>query len=330
MKYIGIDVSKAKLDLALLDAGGNVLEQVVVRNTPKALHGRLTRWMRQRGLAPDDCLACFEPTGHYSYNVLRTLLDLRVPAWMAHPLEIKQRMGMVRGKNDAVDALRIADYAMRHQDKQRLSGADTLAVLELKHLLAFRRRLVADAVRHKVYNNDLYPCMSDALRKHFSPYSNRRIKQAKNMVAKVDRLILDLIKSDPIMARQHELLLSVDLVGPALAAHLIAATERFTRMTGPRQLACHSGVAPHQHISGSSIHTRDRVSHHADKTLKAALHMSALGATRGVGELCAYYQRKVAEGKNPMSVLNAVRGKIIHRVCAVIKRGTPYQERQPI
>ena len=83
MKYIGIDVSKAKLDLALLDAGGNVLEQVVVSNTPQALHGRLTRWMRQRGLAPDDCLACFEPTGHYSYNVLRTLLDLRVPAWMA-------------------------------------------------------------------------------------------------------------------------------------------------------------------------------------------------------------------------------------------------------
>ena len=72
------------------------------------------------------------------------------------------------------------------------------------------------------------------------------------------------------------------------------------------------------------MQAKARVSHHADKGLKAKLHMAALSAAKGRGELGAFYKRKVAEGKNPMSVLNAVRNKIIHRVCAVIQRGTPY------
>ena len=42
-------------------------------------------------------------------------------------------------------------------------------------------------------------------------------------------------------------------------------------------------------------------------------------------ELSQYYHRKVSEGKNKMLVINAIRNKILHRLCAVIKRGTPYQ-----
>ena len=329
MKYIGIDVSKAKLDLALLDGGGKALEQVVVKNTAKAITGKLHRWKHQHDLSITDCLVCFEPTGHYSNTVLRTLVGAEVPTWMAHPLEIKQRMGMVRGKNDKVDALRIADYAMRHQDKKRLAGPGTVAVLELKQLLAFRMRLVVDSSRHKVFNTDLYPSMGEELREHFSAYSRRRIAQVKRMIAKVDALINALIMADPIMHRQYELLLTVERVGPVLAAALIAATERFSRMTHARQLACHAGVAPHDHSSGSSIHGRARVSHHADKSLKSLLHISVLGTASGKGELGAYYKRKVAEGKNAMSVLNAIRNKVIRRVCAVIQRGTPYELRQP-
>lgn len=325
MKYIGIDVSKHKLDMALINAGGQVLDQVVVSNRSKAITARLERWKRERELSEVDCLACFEPTGHYSDEVMRTLVGAQVPTWRAHPLEIKQRMGMVRGKNDKVDALRIADFAMRHQDKKRVVGPDTLAVLDLKQLLSFRQRLMVDARRHSVYVSDLYPAMNDELHKTFGTYSKGHIKRLRTMVGKVDGQIKKLILADPIMRGQYELLLSVEYVGPVLAAHLLAATERFTRMKEARQLACHAGVAPHDHSSGSSSHGRPRVSHQADKTLKSLLHMASLGATRSKGDLGIYYRRKVAEGKNSMSVLNAVRNKIIHRVCAVIKRGTPYE-----
>lgn len=55
--------------------------------------------------------------------------------------------------------------------------------------------------------------------------------------------------------------------------------------------------------------------------------MAAIGILQREGELRTYYQRKLAEGKHPMSVLNAIRNKLIHRICAVIQRGTPYVAR---
>jgi hypothetical protein len=63
----------------------------------------------------------------------------------------------------------------------------------------------------------------------------------------------------------------------------------------------------------------------ANKVLKRMLHLGALSAISWDPELRDYYQRKIAQGKNKMLVINAVRNKIIHRLCAVIKRGYEYQ-----
>jgi hypothetical protein len=61
-------------------------------------------------------------------------------------------------------------------------------------------------------------------------------------------------------------------------------------------------------------------------SLKSTLHMAAISSIRYVPELKEYYQRKVAQGKSKMSVINAVRNKLLQRVLAVVKRGTPYLE----
>lgn len=330
MHYIGIDVSKAKLDFALLDGHGKVVDQAETKNTTAGVTAQIKRWARMTKSDSRSWLVCLEPTGHYSHNVVATLLHLKVPTWVAHPLDLKRSMGMVRGKNDRIDAVRIADYAMRHRDKKREVGARTLAVLELKQLLAFRERLVVDCGRHGMHNTDVYPCTAQPLRTVFRQYSKRCIISIKAMVKKVDRLIVEHITKDPDMHQQYKLLLSVERVGPVLAAHLLAATECFGRMPNGRQLACHAGVAPHDHTSGSSIHHRARVSHHADKRLKCLLHMAALGVLQRDTELTTYYRRKLADGKNAMCVLNAVRNKLVHRICAVIKRGTPYVVRPAI
>jgi transposase len=329
MNYIGIDVSKAKLDLALLDGTGKVLKQAVVKNTAQAIRGNLQRWEHEFGLDRSECLACFEPTGSYSDTLMRTLLEAGVPAWKVHPMELKQRMGMVRGKNDKVDALRIADHAMRYYDKKRLVGHGALMVMQLKHMLAYRRRLVVDHQRHQSYKSEVYPYVTQGLRSQFSEYSSGRLSQMAVMIKELDVLIKSHILAHPVMSTQYRLLLGVERIGHVLAMHLIAATEAFTRMCVPRELACHAGVAPHEHTSGSSIHGKARVSHKADKKLKTALHMAVLGVTQGRGELGAYYMRKVAEGKSPSLVLNAVCNKVIHRACAVIKRGTPFIKRTP-
>ena len=62
----------------------------------------------------------------------------------------------------------------------------------------------------------------------------------------------------------------------------------------------------------------------ANKNLKRLLHLCALVAIRYNPELKQYYERKISEGKNKMSVINAVRNKLVLRIAAVIKRGSPY------
>lgn len=327
MHYIGIDVSKLKLDFALLNERGKVVDQAQVKNTTAGITALLKHWNRAAGLDRNACLACLEPTGHYSHKAIATLLGLKVPTWVAHPLDIKRSMGMVRGKDDKIDAVRIALYAMRNGDKERLIGPGTVAVLELKQLIAHRHRMVVDKRRHSVYKSDVHPCVAKGLRQVFNDYSTLCIQRIEQEIKKVDRMIEDHIARDPDMLKNYNLLLSVERVGPVLAAQLLAATENFNRMKEARQLACHAGVAPHRHTSGSSIRGSSRVSHQADKRLKTVLHMAAMGASRSDTELGVYYRRKLAQGKNPMSALNALRNKIVHRVCAVIKRGSPYELR---
>ncbi|WP_246082180.1 IS110 family transposase [Spirosoma lacussanchae] len=108
------------------------------------------------------------------------------------------------------------------------------------------------------------------------------------------------------------------------------ATDEFKNFAEPKKLACHAGVAPFEHSSGSSIRGRSRVNQHARKRLKFLFHLAAMSAIRVKGELQTYYQRKVAEGKNKMSILNAVRNKLIHRICAVVKRKQKYDIFYPL
>ncbi|MBP0905536.1 transposase, partial [Mariniflexile gromovii] len=98
-----------------------------------------------------------------------------------------------------------------------------------------------------------------------------------------------------------------------------------TKITEPRKMACFSGVVPFEHQSGSSIYRKPKVSFYADKSIKSILHLGALSAIRLKNDLGNYYRRKVSEGKNKMSVLNAVRNKIIYRIFAVIKNQTIYK-----
>lgn len=122
------------------------------------------------------------------------------------------------------------------------------------------------------------------------------------------------------------ILQSIEGIGPILAVSLIVITQGFTRFKNPRKLACYAGVVPFEYSSGRQVFTRRKISHRANKELKKKLHMAAMAAIRSRGDLQRYYERKTREGKPKMSVSNAVRNKLIHRMYAVIKRGTPYEK----
>mgnify|MGYP003590142124 FL=1 len=93
----------------------------------------------------------------------------------------------------------------------------------------------------------------------------------------------------------------------------------------PRELACYCGVVPFEYTSGKSVRAKPNVHFMANKKLKKQLHMCALSSITHHSEMRAYFNRKVQEGKNKMLVLNNVRNKIVHSICACVRQNRLYE-----
>jgi transposase len=72
------------------------------------------------------------------------------------------------------------------------------------------------------------------------------------------------------------------------------------------------------------VHLTSYKHRRANKTLKTALHVCAISAIRRLGEMRSYFDRKVKEGKNKMSILNAIRNKLLQRIFACVKAQRTY------
>lgn len=117
---------------------------------------------------------------------------------------------------------------------------------------------------------------------------------------------------------------SVQAIGTQTAAQLIIPTNEFKDIRDSKKFACYSGFAPFPKESGL-FKGKNRVSPMANKKMKMLLHMAALVAIVHNSDLKTYYERKVAEGKIKMSVINAVRNKLIHRIFTCVNQNRKYE-----
>jgi transposase len=189
-------------------------------------------------------------------------------------------------------------------------------------------------------NKDYSKMKSLGLDKSLIRMNKKLMESLDTQIIAIEKEMELLLKTDAKIQKQAELIRSIPGVGKVLSWTILAKTNGFTTIKTPREMACYCGVAPFEYQSGTSIYRRPSVSNFqsgtsiyrrpsvsnlADKTLKSLLHLGAMSAIRLKNDLGEYYRRKVAEGKNKMSVINAVRNKIIHRIYAVIKNQTIYQ-----
>ena len=146
---------------------------------------------------------------------------------------------------------------------------------------------------------------------------------AKDIKA-VEKQIQELIKADERIKQQYTIATSVKGIGPVTACQMIVSSGEFRKIQTGKEFACYCGVVPFEDSSGTSVRGRARVCHWANKKMKSYLHLAAMVAIQGAGEFKAYYQRELAKGKAKMSVLNAVRNKLVVRVCACIRNNQLY------
>jgi transposase len=323
---IGIDVSKEKLDLCL-HSDGKLVSEWVVGNSTSAIRSSLQGVLKRYGSEASDVLICAEYTGQYGYPLCCACEELDIDLWMENAVQIKHSSGLKRGKNDKLDARKIAAYAVRFQDKARLFSLPEKNLATLKQLVGERDLYMSDRSKYQGQLTDQKRFMSENDYQDKAKRMDSVLKELDSAIDAIEAKIRDLIDSDRMLKSQHALLLSVEGVGERTAIKMIVETNAFRDFNNARKFCCHAGVAPFRYDSGSSVRSRSKVSHRADKSIKALLHMAALCvATRMKGELHEYYIRKVAEGKNKMSVLNAIRAKLVMRMFAVIKNNHSYEK----
>lgn len=325
--FIGIDVSKDYLDAGLLDAESTgVVHHHKVSNSDTGIT-ELLGWLQQyKSFALEQSLFCLEHTGMYNFALLQFFSKHDANVWVENPIEIKRSLGVQRGKNDKVDAVRIAQYAFRMQDKVRLWQPVREITEKLRHLASLRERLVETKKKLLTPVEELSKAGNDVMAKMLSRSMNKTIKGLDKDLDAIEKQMKDIIDSDDELRKLYTLVSSVVGVGFVTTVNLIIATSEFKLFHCHRKFACYAGVAPFEHKSGSSIRGRTRVSHLANKKIKCNLHMASLTAIKLDEGMKAYYERKVAEGKSKMSVLNAIRNKLLSRIFAVVERGTMYQK----
>src|SRR5699024_1377439 len=141
-----------------------------------------------------------------------------------------------------------------------------------------------------------------------------------------EKAIQGIIESNREINDLYDLVTSVTGVGKVTTWYLLAFTTGFTKFDTWRQFASYSGIAPFQKSSGTSIRGKTKVSNLANKKIKSLLELCAKNAIQHSPEMRKYYHRRVESGKNKMSTINIIRNKLVARIFAVVKRGTPYVE----
>jgi transposase len=323
--FIGVDVSKETLDFAV-SYQGDILFHMQTENSAKAIKMFLKTLWQKVTADQSDLLFCMEHTGIYCNHLLAFIEKNQMALWFESPAEIRAYYGLLRGKNDKLDAIRIAGYAYTKRDKIRLYEPPRPIVKQLKYMLKIRERLVNTRKRLKTPVQEAAGFVDPSWVITEKRLLNSILVQIELKIKEAEKQINQLIKEDPELKRLYAIVSSVIGVGFVISTHMIVSTNEFKTISDPNKMACHSGVAPFEYQSGKSIKGRSKVSHRADKGLKWLMHMGAMSAIKSDKELRNYYDRKVEEGKNKMLVLNAVRNKIIHRVFACVSQNREYEK----
>lgn len=327
--YLGIDMSKLSFDYCIIDASGTILKQGVCHNKKESIEA----WIKELSSEFEgttfwaSVLICMEHSGYYGTPLLSTLhAKVKTQIWLENALRIKRSGGIQRGKSDKVDAARIAAYSLDFRRKAALWEPSAANIERLGLLLSHRDRMVKNLMSLRNTLNEEVGFVVEELHDEMAEISAPAIVAMEMSVKEFDTRIDDLLQSDAQLARQTEIVKSLPGFGPVIAPKLIEVTRGFTRLKDPRAFACFAGVAPFEYSSGTSIKGKTRVSHLANKDIKKMLHLAALVTIRKGNIMHEYFQRKVAEGKNKMLVINAVRNKLIHILLACIKNNTTYQK----
>lgn len=317
---VGIDISAKSLDIALSEDGKS-FSSYKIKNEVQAILKFFSQYREEE----ESIIVSMENTGRYNCFLYQVLSTFNFEIYVLNPLHFSKSIGLSRGKNDKIDAIRIAKFAFKNRDELQPWVKSSKVIEELKILLSERDSKIKTRKKLLTQKKDYKLMEGLSIENQLNELNQEEIKLINQHIKIIEKAIKALIKSDDNLNQIDAFAQSVTGVGEIVSWYFIAKTEGFTKIKTPRKMACFTGVAPFDFQSGTSINRKTKTSVFADKKMKTLLHMAALRAVRIEGDMKKYYLRKIEEGKNKMSILNAIRNKLIHRIYAVVKQQKFYE-----
>ncbi|MFT6970696.1 MAG: transposase [Roseivirga sp.] len=174
-----------------------------------------------------ELLVCFEHTGIYGMELAAFLEKKNVFYCMVPALEIKRSLGMVRGKNDRVDAIRIAEYAHLRRDTIKETKLPSALLQKMKKLIGLRSKMVGQRAGYMASVGELKRIYKKTDHSHLFSIEEKMIKELTKSIDIVEAELKVLINGDEEVKRTFNLLLSIKGIGPIAAYNLIVVTRCF-------------------------------------------------------------------------------------------------------
>ena len=321
MRYLGMDVAKAKLDCCLLlDEDSDKRKTKSVANSR---HGvvDLLAWISKHHVSPTELHVIMEGTGVYHEQAALALADAGVTVSIVNPAQVKDfgRGLAVRTKTDGMDSFVLARYGALLKPVAWTPPAPEARMLQA--LLARRDAIAQDLQRE--HNRREKADATDTpmlIRQSLSD----SIEFLSKQLAQLQQDIEQHIDHHPGLKDDLALLQSIPAVGPQVGNNMLAVMHCH-QFGSAEQLAAYLGLVPVERQSGSSVLGRAKLSKAGPARIRAVLYMAAVTATRCNPHVKAVYDRLLARGKSKMSALGAAMRKLVHLCFGVLKTRQPYQ-----
>jgi len=321
MNVIGIDVSKAKLDMAWLkDVESQKTKNKVFGNQIKTFP-QLIEWVEKNtGEEISNTLFVMEATGVYHEAVAYYLFDAGAKVAVVNPAQIHHygKALAIRTKNDKKDSVVLARFGATQSPA--LWQPEPQEIRLLKALLVRLDAVSKDVIREsnrqeKAQVSDVSPMVSESIETMLTHLNMEK--------QRLEKLINDHIDGNPNLKKDAELLKSIPGVGDVVMRYMMT-TYRSRTFRKASQMAAYLGLVPVERQSGSSLHGRPHLSKAGNGLIRSKLYMPAIVCSQHNPQAKALYERLLAKGKSKMSALGAVMRKLVQVCFGVLKNQQVY------
>ena len=311
LTYLGLDVSKAKVDCALLLKGK--VKSKVFPNNAEGFSG-LVGWLVKHGASRVH--ACCEATGTYSEAIAVFLYEQGQVVSVVNPAQIAAyaQSQLSRAKTDAIDARLIARFCEREQP-----APWTPPPAEERLLLALLRDLQNLQAMQQAESNRLataHAFVHERIERHLE-FLAREIEQLR-------KLIEQHIDHHHNLRGRRDLLDSVPGLGENTIPWLIAYLGDGERFDGSKRAVAFFGLCPKPRQSGSSVRGKSRIAKTGHADMRQVLYMPAMVAYSRCKAFAPFVQRLKTAGKPPKVIIVALMRKLVAIAQAILKSGKPF------